>query len=331
MHIVITDCDHDTLEPERAITTRHGRTLALAKALTEDEVIVAGQGAAGLLVQYAQITAKVLDALPSVRAVGRYGVGFDSVDVEAATARGVAVCTVPDYGTEDVSDHAIALALSLARGVVRLDRGVRLGPAPFASVRPMHRIKGRVFGIVGLGLIGSATARKAIGLGYQVLAHDILLTPGTVVDGVLAVTFEEVLERSDVVSMHVPLDASTVHMMSTAQFARMRSEAILVNTCRGPVVDTSALVEALRTGAIGGAALDVHETEPLPVDSPLTGFDQVVLTPHIAWYSEESYLELKRRTVENVVEVLAGRRPRNIVNPEVLVDCDPTSPIGESR
>jgi D-3-phosphoglycerate dehydrogenase / 2-oxoglutarate reductase len=340
MHIVITDCDHDSIELEREIARRHGHTLELAAAITEDEVIAAARGADAILVQYAQVSAAVLAELGNLKAVGRYGVGFDTVDVPAATAHGVAVCNVPDYGTEDVSDHAIALALSLARGVVRLNRDIHAGSWTLSPARPLYRIRDRVFGVIGLGAIGGATARKAAGLGYQVIAHDIVLNPGTVTaDGIPAVTLDEVLERAQVLSLHVPLDASTTHMISTEQLARMRPDAILVNTCRGPVVDTVALVEALRAGVISGAALDVHESEPLPADSALRTLDQVVLTPHVAWYSEESYLELKRRTVENVVEVLAGRRPRNIVNPGALsvpTPDDPQSPgnpssIGASR
>jgi len=176
-----------------------------------------------------------------------------------------------------------------------------------------------VFGVVGLGLIGTATARKAAGLGYEVIGYDTAAEPGAATfHGFASVSLDELLERAQVVSLHTPLTEVTRGMIGAEQLARMRTDAILVNTSRGGVIDGAALVEALRTGSILGAAIDVHESEPLSAGDPLTEFDSVVLTPHLAWYTEESYDELKRRTVANVVEVCAGRVPRNIVNPEVL-------------
>lgn len=319
MKIVITECDHDAFDIEHAVTDPAGVELTLAQSRNAAEVIANAAGAEGILVQYAQITAEVMDALPDLKAIGRYGVGVDSVDVAAATARGIAVCNVPDYGTESVSDHAIGLALATARGIPRLDRGLRAGNFDLVAVRPLFQTRDRVFGVIGLGLIGTATARKAAGLGYEVIGYDVAADPNAeTFHGVRSVSLDELLERSQVVSLHTPLTEQTRGMIGTAEFARMRSDAILVNTSRGGVADTDALVEALRAGTILGAAIDVHETEPVPPDHPLTTFDSVVLTPHLAWYTEESYAELKRRTVENVVLVCEGRAPRNIVNPEVL-------------
>jgi D-3-phosphoglycerate dehydrogenase len=260
-----------------------------------------------------------MEALPGLKAVGRYGVGVDNVDVEAATEHGVAVCNVPDYGTEDVSDHALALALSLARGVTVLDRSMRREDYSLVPASPLHRLSGRVFGVVGLGLIGAATARKARGVGYRTIGFDPLHTPGTTTpDGTEVVTFNELISRADVVSLHVPLNAHTRHLFNSDVLAQMKPGALLVNTCRGGVVDTEALVEALRSGGLRGAGLDVFEEEPLPWTSPLLGLENLILTPHAAWYSEESQEELKRRTAENVMDVMAGQRPRNVVNPEVL-------------
>ena len=319
MLIVITECDHDSFELERAVAREAGAELVLTQSANAAELVSNAAGAEGILVQYAPITAEVMDALPALRAIGRYGVGVDSVDVAAATERGIAVCNVPDYGTESVSDHAIGLTLAAARGIARLDRGMRSGAFDLPAVRPLYTIPGRVFGVVGMGLIGSATARKAAGLGYEVIGHDVAREPGTTTpNGVPMVTLDELLERSHVVSLHTPLDERTRGMIGAAQFAAMRSDSILVNTSRGGVVDSDALVEALSTGAISGAAIDVHDAEPLPAGHPLMAFDSVVLTPHLAWYSEESYDDLKRRTIKNVVDVCADLRPRNIINPAVL-------------
>jgi D-3-phosphoglycerate dehydrogenase len=319
LKVVITDCDHDSIAIEEELARSRGAALTLASCRTEDDVIAAAAGADGILVQYAPITARVLDALPGLRAIGRYGVGVDTVDVDAATARGVAVCNVPDYGTEDVSDHAIALALTLARGVAQLDRRMRSGEHSLAPVRPLHRTATRVFGIVGLGLIGSATARKARGIGYTVIGYEPRLTPGSVTpDGVEVVAFEDLLARADVVSLHVPLNTETHHLIDDGTLAAMKPGAVLVNTCRGGVVDTAAVVAALESGRLAGAGLDVFEQEPLPDGHPLLGLGNAVLTPHAAWYSEESYGELKSRTLENVLDVCSGNVPRNILNPKVL-------------
>lgn len=315
MRIVITDCDHDAIAEERRVAEAHGVDLELFQCRSEDEVIAAAADADAIVVQYAPITARVLDALPGLRAIGRYGVGVDTVDVAAATARGVAVCNVPDYGTEDVSDHAIALALSLVRGVTELDRRTRAGSYGLSEVKPLHRISALTFGVVGVGRIGTATARKAAALGFAVLGHDP--RPEARVDGVPLVGFHDLLREADVVSLHVPLDERTRHLIDEGALNRMKPGAVLVNTCRGGVVDTEALVRALRSGRIKAAALDVFEQEPLPTTSPLLQVPSVVVTPHTAWYSEESESELKRRTIENVVDYCAGRDPRDLLNPEV--------------
>ncbi|WP_422934386.1 C-terminal binding protein [Sinomonas sp. P47F7] len=317
--VVITDVDHGAVAEEEEVAAAEGLELVLAACRTEAEVVAAAQGADAIIVQYAPVTSAALAALPGLRAVGRYGVGVDNVDVAAATEHGVAVCNVPDYGTEDVSDHAIALALSLARGVAGLDRAMRAGGYSLDPVQPLHRVAGRTFGVVGLGLIGAATARKARGVGYRTIGFDPLHAAGTTTaEGTEVVDFGELVRRADVLSLHIPLNAHTRHLIDADVLAAMKPGAVLVNTCRGGVVDTRALVEALRTGAIRGAGLDVFEEEPLPRDSALLGLPNTVLTPHAAWYSEESQQELKTRTAQNVADVLAGRRPRNIVNPEVL-------------
>lgn len=319
MRIVTTECDHDSFDIEQAVADAAGAELVIAQAFDPQTLIQNCADADGILVQYAQITGEIMDALPNLKAIGRYGVGVDSVDIAAATARGIAVTNVPDYGTEAVSDHAIGMALAVARGIPRLDRGVRAGSFDLPVVRPLYQTGKRVFGVVGVGLIGSATARKAQGLGYEVIGFDLRAEPDAATfNGVTSVSLDELLKRAQVISIHTPLDDQSRDLIDTAEFAKMRPDAILVNTARGGVVNSAALVAALANQQIAGAGIDVHEIEPLPQDDPLTKFDNVVLTPHLAWYTEESYAELKRRTIENVVEVCAGRAPRNIINPGVL-------------
>ena len=316
--VVITDCDHDSMEPEYEVAAANGVELVESPSASLDDIVAAAKDADAIVVQYVKITADLMDRLPNLKAIGRYGVGVDTIDVPAATQRGIAVCSVPDYGTEAVSDHAIGLALAVARGIPRLDRGVRAGSADFVPIKPLYGFAGRTFGVLGLGLIGSATARKALGLGYEVIAHDTALEPGTEKDGITIVSFEELLERSDILSLHVPLTEENHHVIGAAELAKLGPLTIVVNTSRGGVMDTEALVDALDRGAIYGAGLDVHEQEPLPAEHALTRFDNVVLTPHTAWYTEESYFDLKRRVVENVARVVNGQQPRNILNPEVL-------------
>lgn len=319
MRIVICECDHDAFVEEAQVTAAAGAELVIRQDHDAASLVEGARGAVGICVQYAAITGEVMDALPGLKAIGRYGVGVDSVDIPAATARGIAVCNVPDYGTEAVSDHAIALALALSRRLPQLDRQVRSGTVNLEAIRPIGQLAGQVFGVVGLGRIGSATARKAAGLGYRVVGCDPLAPTGSrQYHGIDLVGFEELLRSAHVVSLHTPLDERTRHLVGESELNLMRPDAILVNCARGGVVDTAALVAALTEHRIAGAGLDTHEIEPLPGDHPLTALDNVLLTPHFAWYTEESYSELKRRTVANVVDVCAGRRPRDIVNPEVL-------------
>jgi D-3-phosphoglycerate dehydrogenase / 2-oxoglutarate reductase len=320
--IVITDYEFDSINLEQSVAQAHGIQLERAYCKTEDDVLKYASEADGIIVQYAPITERVIKGLPRLKAIGRYGVGVDNINLDAATERGISVSNVPDYGVEDVSDHAIALALTLARGIPDLDRGVRSGRNALSTVRPLHRFSAQTFGVVGLGLIGAATAAKAKALGYRTLGYDPLHTPGTTTnEGIQVVSFEDLLAECDVVSLHVPLNKHTRHLINTQTLGQFKEGATLINTCRGAVVDSDALVQALKAGRIRAAGLDVFEEEPLPLNSALLDLDRVVLTPHTAWYTEESNAELKRRTAENVIEVCLGRPPRNILNPEVLISC----------
>lgn len=318
MKIVVTDCDHDGVEIERVCVEAAGGHLVRCQDARPEAVIENAVGAHGILVQYAQITADVLDALPTLSVISRYGVGVDTVDVAAATARGIAVCNVPDYATEAVSDHAIALTLSVVRDISGLDRRLRRGNTDALKARPVHQIRGRFFGVVGAGAIGRATARKAQGLGFDVALYDPALTPGTRTDeGFAVLDFKTLLSRSQVLSLHVPLTDDTYHLLNERTLAQLPEGAIVINTARGGVVDTEALSRALAERRLLGAGLDVFEDEPLPADHPLTGFERVTLTPHAGFYSEESFDTLKERTAQNAVDVIAGRRPAGLVNTQV--------------
>jgi D-3-phosphoglycerate dehydrogenase len=300
--ILITDCDHPSIDVERSILTAAGWTVTLARCRTAADVIAAGGDAAALIVQYAPVTEGVMRALPSVRAIGRYGVGLDTIDVAAAADLGIAVRNVPDYCVDEVADHALGLILALTRGIVALDRGVQRGTWDFRLAGRVRRASSQRLGIVGVGRIGSALADRALALGYDVVGCDPR-GPGRT--GLPVVDLPTLLETSDIVSIHAPLDESTRHLIDADALARMRSTAVLVNTSRGALVDGAALVSALQEGRIAGAALDVLEHEPIAPDDPLIGLPNVILTPHAAFYSEESLVEMKTKVCRRVLEVLA--------------------------
>lgn len=302
MKVVITDCDHPDVDAERQIFAKAGLGAELASCHTADDVIAAGQGAVALLTQYAPVTAQVLDALPGCRAVGRYGAGVDNIDVAAARARGVAVISVPDYSLEEVANQTIALILAVTRGIVGLHDSVRAGKWDFRAAGPLRRASEQVLGVIGLGHIGAAVASRARALGFAVAGHD----PMQSVPGVTQLPLPELLSTSDIITLHAPLTPGTRHLLNDETFALMKPGAVVVNTARGGLVDTAALRRALGAGRIGGAALDVTDPEPPEPDDPLLRDSRVIVTPHAAFYSEESLAELKRRAADGLVAAISS-------------------------
>ncbi len=313
---VITDCDHATVDPEREVLGEAGVAVRLEQCRTSEDVAGAAAEADALLVQYAQVDDAALAALERVRVVVRYGVGVDTIDVEAAERRGVWVCNVPDYGTQEVSDHALALLLSLARGVARQDREVRAGRWDVNAVRPLRRLSSLTLGVVGLGRIGAALARKAQAVGFDVVGHDPRGLPDELRElGVREAGLDELWGAVDAVSLHLPLTPDTRHLLGDEALGRLRPGALVVNTSRGALVDGAALLRALEDGRVGGAGLDVLEHEPPGDDERgLVTHERVIATPHSAWYSEESELAMKTDAAREVVRVLQGERPRSPVN-----------------
>ena len=311
--VVITDCDHDTVDPERAVLDGHDVELRRLQCRAPQEVADQGGAAEVLINQYVPITAEVLDALPRCRLVVRYGVGVDNVDVEAAAARGIWVANVPDYGRDEVADHTLALALAVLRGVVALDRSVREGTWDLEAARPLRRLGTLTYGVVGCGAIGTAVAGRAAGLGMRVLGYDVPQVRSA--PPIERVPLEELLSSSDVVSLHAALTPDTHHVIGAAALGRMRPSAFLVNTARGGLVDAAALLAALDAGELAGAALDVLEGEPPDeLGWRLARHPKVVMTPHAAWYSEEAFHTLKTEVAREALRVLEGGQPRSPVN-----------------
>jgi D-3-phosphoglycerate dehydrogenase / 2-oxoglutarate reductase len=313
--VVITDCDHGTMAIEQEVLGGVAH-LELHQRNDEAGLLEFCLDADGIITQYGAFSPRVLRALRRCRVIARYGVGVDTIDLAAATDHGIIVTFVPDYSTDEVSNHAAALILALHRRVLPLDREVRAGHWDFRVAAPIQRLASQTLGIVGLGRIGSALAAKMRAFGLTVIAADPYRTDWP--EWVRRVPLEELLQAADIVSLHCPLTAETRHLISTTALQKMKPTAILVNTSRGGVVDTEAVLQALRQPWIAGAALDVQEAEPMPATHPLAGMDNVILTPHAAWYSEDSILECKRKTALAVRRVLEGQIPAAVANPDVL-------------
>jgi D-3-phosphoglycerate dehydrogenase len=284
----------------------------------EDELIENLRDADVVLVNMAPITRRVMESLHRCRAVVRYGVGVDNVDLEAASEHGIVVAHVVDFCTEEVSNHALLLLLACAKRLVTLDRQVREGRWPRGPLPEMPPICGQTLGIVGLGNIGRGLAPKAQALGLQVLGYDPYVDPRAAEGyNVGLCPLKELLRESDYVSVNAPLTPETRHLIGAEELALMKPTAVLINTARGALVDEQALLEALRGGRIAAAGLDVFEEEPLSPDSPLLGLDNVVLTPHSAGYSEASIRKVRVEVGRAAADVLAGRWPKQVANPGV--------------
>ncbi|OIJ08198.1 hydroxyacid dehydrogenase [Anaerobacillus arseniciselenatis] len=316
--VVITDYEFSTLAPEEEVLATVDAELIRTQCKTDKEIIEAAKEADALLNQYATISRNVIEKLPNLKVISRYGVGVNTIDIDAATENGVMVGNVTDYCMDEVSDHAFALIMACARKVVQLNNEVKAGKWDFKVSAPIYRLPGRVLGLVGLGRIPQTLAKKAQAFGIKVVAYDPFVPVEVAKDlNVELVQLNELCERSDFVSVHAPLVEATRGMISDEQFKLMKKEAFIINTARGPVIDEKALIRALEAGEIAGAGLDVTEVEPIQEDNPLLEMDNVIINPHAAWYSEEAQLELKRKTAQNIADALGGYYPTYLFNKEV--------------
>ncbi len=312
--VMIADCDHPSVDIERETLRLICREVPWQSCKTEDDVIRVCSTAEGLLVQYSPMTARVLRELKRCRGIVRYGVGVDTIDLEAASDLGIVVSNVPDYGTEEVSDHALALLLSLVRKIYRADDLVKRGIWDFTRMKPVPRLGELVLGIVGFGRIGGALARKAEALGMRIVACDPYMPPTAIPGYVSILSLDELLTQADVVSIHCPLSAETRNLLSAERVASMKPGAYLVNTARGGIVDEDALAEALGRGRLSGVALDVLAAEPIRPDHPLLAHPDFLCTPHMAWHSSQAERDLKRKAAEEIARIVTGQAPRYQVN-----------------
>ena len=317
--IVITDLDFEEQEIEKRMIRDAGMEVGVFQSRKAEDIIRNAADADGIITSYGDFPRSVFEALPQLKVVSRTGVGYDSIDLSAATDHGVAVCTHPGYGTEVVSDHAITLAMDVLRRTNELDADMRRGIWNHHARRPLGQAHGRTFGVVGMGEIGRAVARKAAGLGFKVICSSRSLKPERrTPEGYDIYELDLLLELADVVSFHCALTPDTHHLLNEERLRRMKPGAVVVNTSRGPIIDTIALARALEAGKLWGAGLDVFEHEPLDQSHPILLAPHTVLTPHAAYWSEESGEELRTRTAQAVIDILSGRKPADCLNPEVL-------------
>jgi D-3-phosphoglycerate dehydrogenase len=308
--VLFADFDFPDTELEAALFAEAGVELRLAQCRTEEAVIAAGQGCAGILLQYAPIGARVVEALPALGIVSRIGAGFDTVDTQACKRAGVWVANSPDYGVGEVATHALGLALASLRNIVAYDRAVHAGRWHYLSGGVLRRPAELTLGIVGLGRIGKRMAHVSRNVFRRVVAFDPYLIDGdfpAYVERVRSLT--ELALAADVVSLHTPLNDETRGMIDARFFAAARPGMTLVNTSRGAVVALPDLHKALEAGILRGVALDVLPVEPLPADSPLANHPRVILTPHAAFFSQEAERELRRKAAQNIVTWLRTGRP----------------------
>jgi D-3-phosphoglycerate dehydrogenase len=324
--IVIADSGYAGYDVERGVAESIGSQLDVRQCTTEDDVIGLAHDADGLIVRMQPVTERVLDALTRCRVVARYGTGYDTVDVAAATERGIVVANVIGFASHEVAEHAIALLLAGARRIVAHDRLVRAGAWDIAQTDPIHRITGSTLGLVGYGRIARAVQAKLAGFEVRTLAVDPFVPPDEVrANGAEPVDLPTLLRQADLISLHAPLTNDTRHLIDRAALRLVKPTAVLVNTARGALVDTAALIEALDEGRLAAAGLDVHEVEPLPLDHPIRSAARTIVLDHAGWYSEESIQTLQRGAIEAVAAVLTGRRPASVVNPEVYTRLRPAA------
>jgi D-3-phosphoglycerate dehydrogenase / 2-oxoglutarate reductase len=333
LKVVISDYDFGDVEVERNILEPTGIRVVAIQAKSEEELITETRDSDAVINQYARVGAKTIAAMERCKVIARYGVGVDIVDVEAATARNILVTNVRDYCTDEVADHAIGMLLALVRKLSQYDRAAHAGVWRWQAGQPIHRIRGRAMGVVSFGRIGRAIAERGKAFGLRIIVYDPYVGDEVLAaHGAERVDRDTIIAHSDYLMMQVPMTAETHHFLGEAELRRMKRGAIIINTGRGPTIDNVALARALRDNRIAAAGLDDLEEEPakqrtwVPAGNPLMAFDKVLITPHSAYYSEESIRLAREVAAREVLRVLTGQRPCNPVNKVRLADGSYSTP-----
>ena len=313
--VLITDRAWPDTSIERGVLARIDAEAVEPASTDEAALIAAAAGVDAIVTNWAKVTEAVIRVSGRCQTVARFGIGVDNIDVSAATVLGIPVTNCPDYCVGEVSDHALGLLLACARRIGFFHLRTKSGEYNLSAAAPIQRIAGQTLGLVGLGNIARALVPKARSLGLNVIAHTSSGNDyGT---GVSMVSFDELLASSDYVSLHAPLNSSTRGLFGREAFARMKPTAYLINTSRGGLVDEAALLEALQQNRVAGAALDVFDPEPPDLSGPLFRDERVIATPHAAFVSDQSVCQMRTQAIEQVVAVLTGQRPNNVLNPQI--------------
>ncbi len=317
--ILITDYAWCSLEPERKLLAEIGAELIVSETGDEAELLSFAPTVDGILTCWKPVRERVITAAEKCKIITRYGIGLDNIDVESATENGIIVTNVPTYCVDEVSDHAMALLLACARNISHFNIAVKSGIWEQNLGPQMYRLRGKTLGIVGFGNIAKAIITKAIAFGLNIAVYSPrALSEAIRQYGAEKVSFQELLKTSDFITIHAPLTPETHHMFSYEEFRAMKQTAYLINTSRGGIINTEALISALENGELAGAGLDVLEIEPPQSDEKLLKLDNVIITPHAAFISEESILELQITAATCVAQVLTGNLPETVINPSVL-------------
>jgi D-3-phosphoglycerate dehydrogenase len=309
MKVLFTDYDMLDVSLERNLFREAGIELVEAQCRTEEDVIDASGGCSGLLVQYARVGAKVFAARPGIGCVSRIGAGYDTIDAKAAEAAGVWVANSPDYGVGEVASHAFALMLAAIRNIVRWNADVKAGTWHYTSAGKVPRLTDMTVGVLGLGRIGKRFAHIARNTFGRVIAHDPYLIDGDFPPYVGKVTLEQLFEQADAISIHCLLNDETRRLVDGFLLRRMKPGSYLVNTARGAVIDLDGLTQVVAEGRLAGVGLDVLPIEPVPAGHPLLADPRVIFSPHSAFYSVASEVELRTKAAMNLVGWLRTGRP----------------------
>ncbi len=323
--VLITDHVWPTTDPEREILESAGAEVIVAPDGDEETLISLAKDVDAIMTCFAHVTEKVVRSAKKCVVIGRFGVGVDNIAVDTATELGIAVTYVPDYCIDEVSDHVLAMLHTWNRKIAIFDQSVKKdGWGHLGLNMRIMRLRGKTIGIVGFGRIGQAVADKASAFGLNILASDPVVDEATVrAHGGVLTGLEELLENSDFVTLHAPLIPATEKMISAKELGLMKPDSFLINAARGPLIDEDALYTALQTGVIGGAGLDVMVENVPNKNHPLLSLDNIIITPHTAFFSQESTLELERRAAQEVVRAYKGEMPDNLVNKTVLSHSNP--------
>jgi D-3-phosphoglycerate dehydrogenase / 2-oxoglutarate reductase len=317
--VVVTDYVFPNFNPEQEIFAPLGAELVAGQSKCPEDLLKLVPGAHAMLnTYYGPIDAQIMDAMPECKAIIRYGIGVDTIDIPAATQRGIMVANVPDYCIDEVSDHAVGMLLALLRKLPQGDRDIRAGTYSLAPLKPMTRINATTIGIVGFGRIGQAIAKKLVAFGPKIVFFDPYYK-GNDFPTLESVSLDQLYQVADGIILQAPATPKTKNMLDNAAFAKMARKPVIVNCARGELIDNDALITALKNGAISGAALDVVTgTPPAENFGALLDFNNVLVTPHSAWFSAEALTSLQRLAAMEVARVLQGERPKSLLNPEVL-------------